>query len=216
MKYPYRTLLASVVLASLGISTGAVGQGIQTDAYWLDSRGYVAKNGFGECWRTSQWTPAKAIAECDPDLVAKPAPTKAVVVATPAPTPAPVVVAAPASVVSFTLGADASFDTARADLKEAGRAALEKHAPNLKGAQIESIVVIGHTDDVGAAQMNQQLSERRAEAVKAYLVSRGVAANKIQTSGRGESDPIADNKTAEGRAKNRRVHVEVKGTRTVQ
>lgn len=173
------------------------------------------KSGFGLCWRTSQWTPAKAIEECDPDLVQKPAPRKVEVVPKPAPPPPPVVAAPPPKPVpvprvqSITLGADAAFDTGIADLKPEGRDRLEVLAPQLKGFQIESIVVTGHTDNTGGPQMNQKLSERRAEAVNAYLVGRGVDGSKIQTVGRGETDPIADNKTAEGRARNRRVHVDV-------
>ena len=86
----------------------------------------------------------------------------------------------------------------------------------LTGVTLEVIVLVGHTDSVGNDAYNQKLSVRRAEAVKAYLVSKGVEANRIYTEGKGESQPVADNKTAEGRAKNRRVDVEVVGTRAVR
>jgi OOP family OmpA-OmpF porin len=77
------------------------------------------------------------------------------------------------------------------------------------------VIAVGHTDWVGSDAYNQRLSVRRAEAVKAYMVSKGVPANRIYTEGKGEKQPIADNKTNDGRAKNRRVEVEVIGTRPV-
>ncbi|HVL56601.1 MAG TPA: OmpA family protein, partial [Burkholderiaceae bacterium] len=83
----------------------------------------------------------------------------------------------------------------------------------IRGITLEVVIAVGHTDSIGAPQYNQRLSVRRAEAVKAYLVSRGIEANRIYTEGKGESQPIADNKTREGRAKNRRVEIEVVGTR---
>ena len=78
---------------------------------------------------------------------------------------------------------------------------------------LEVIIAVGHTDSIGTDAYNQRLSVRRAEAVKAYLVSRGIEANRVYTEGKGEKQPVADNKTAAGRAKNRRVEIEVVGTR---
>ena len=75
------------------------------------------------------------------------------------------------------------------------------------------IIAVGHTDSVGGDEYNQKLSIRRSEAVKAYLVSKGIETNRVYTEGKGEKQPVADNKTAEGRAKNRRVEIEVVGTR---
>jgi OOP family OmpA-OmpF porin len=223
---------ASVIVVSLGISAGALAQGVQTDAYLTDGAARISKSTDGQCWRTSQWTSARAVAECDPDLVARPAPRKAepppAPVAAPAPVPppasAPVVAAEPpkaapvprpARIERITLGADASFDTGKFDLKPEGKAGLEGLAAKLRGAQIESIVVTGHTDSAGSDAANQRLSLRRAEAVKAHLVSLGMDGGKIRTVGRGKSSPVADNKTAQGRARNRRVEVDVRGARTV-
>ena len=75
------------------------------------------------------------------------------------------------------------------------------------------IIAVGHTDSVGSEAYNQKLSVRRAEAVTAYLVSKGIEKNRIYTEGKGEKQPVADNKTKEGRTKNRRVEIEVVGTR---
>ena len=76
------------------------------------------------------------------------------------------------------------------------------------------MIAVGHADSIGSDAYNQRLSLRRAEAVKKFLVSKGVEANRVYTEGKGEKSPVADNKTNEGRAKNRRVEVEVVGTRT--
>jgi OmpA-OmpF porin, OOP family len=222
MNVPMRPLVAGVIVASLGISAGALAQGIQTDSYLTDSRGNVSKSGFGHCWRTSQWTPAKAIAECDPDLMAKPAPRIVEAAPEPAPAPAPVVAAPPppkpkaARIENVTLEADANFDTGRAELKPGGKAELGQLADRLKSIQIESIVVTGHADSVGGTKMNLGLSLRRAEAVKAYLEGMGVDGGMIKTVGLGETSPIADNNTVQGRAMNRRVEVEVEGERTIR
>ena len=75
------------------------------------------------------------------------------------------------------------------------------------------VIAIGHADSIGTDAYNQALSVRRADAVKAYLQSKGLEANRVYTEGKGEKQPIANNSTAEGRAKNRRVEIEVIGTR---
>ena len=76
------------------------------------------------------------------------------------------------------------------------------------------IIAVGHTDSVGTEAYNQKLSVRRSEAVKAYLVSKGIEKNRVYTEGKGKTQPVADNNTAEGRSKNRRVEIEVVGTRS--
>ena len=232
-----RILLALTILMSAGTASA---QTVENDGYARDLGRAVWKNPFGLCWRTGQWTEAKAIAECDP--VAKPAaqaapvPAPAPVVVAPPPAPAPSLEPAPkpapppvaaapvappvpapaparAKPQSITLGADAAFDSGKADLKPEGRAKLDQLASQRKEVNYDAISVTGHTDNIGAAAANQRLSERRAEAVKAHLASRGVDATKIRTSGRGLSAPVADNKTAQGRARNRRVDVEISGTK---
>jgi OmpA-OmpF porin, OOP family len=90
---------------------------------------------------------------------------------------------------------------------------LDDLVGKLKAVNLEVIIAIGHTDSIGSKAYNQKLSLRRANAVKAYLVSKGIEANRVYTEGKGETQPIADNKTKEGRAKNRRVEIEVVGSR---
>ena len=127
----------------------------------------------------------------------------------PAPAPAP----APAVASKVTYAADAFFDFDKAVLKPEGKAKLDDLASKVKGINLEVIIAVGHTDSIGSDAYNQKLSVRRAEAVKAYLVSKGIEKNRVYTEGKGEKQPVADNKTKEGRAKNRRVEIEVVGTR---
>ena len=103
------------------------------------------------------------------------------------------------------LGAAAGSDEAKAKLDDL--------TGKLKDISLEVIIAVGHTDAIGGDAYNQKLSVQRAEAVKAYLVSKGIEPNRIYTEGKGKKQPVADNKTAEGRAKNRRVEIEVVGTR---
>jgi OOP family OmpA-OmpF porin len=112
-----------------------------------------------------------------------------------------------------TFAADVFFDFDKAVLKPEGKAKLDDLVGKLKTTALEVIIAIGHTDSVGSKEYNQKLSVRRAEAVKAYLVSKGIEPNRIYTEGKGLTQPIADNRTAAGRAKNRRVEIEVVGTR---
>jgi OOP family OmpA-OmpF porin len=116
--------------------------------------------------------------------------------------------------VSFA--ADAFFDTDKSVLKPAGKAKLDELATKISGTTLEAVIAVGHTDSVGSDKYNEKLSLRRAASVKTYLVSKGIEPSKVYTEGKGEKQPVADNKTKAGRAKNRRVEIEVVGTRTVQ
>lgn len=139
---------------------------------------------------------------------AEPAPPP---VAQPTPPPPPKAPEPTSEKVSFA--AETLFDFDKSAVKPAGKAALDDLLLKLKGMNTEVVVTVGHTDSVGSNEYNQKLSLRRAEAVKAYLVGTGMDATRVYTEGKGETQPLADNATAEGRAKNRRVTVEVVGTR---
>ncbi|HEX9719161.1 MAG TPA: OmpA family protein [Ramlibacter sp.] len=185
---------------------------------WQNGSGEIVwRNGTNElCWRNAFWTPATAAKGCDGALVPPPPPPAA---APPAARPAPPVAAPPApapmppAATKVTYAADAFFDFDKSVLKPEGRAKLDDLVGKVKGINLEVIIAVGHTDSVGTDAYNQRLSVRRAEAVKAYLVSRGIEKNRVYTEGKGEKQPVASNRTAEGRAKNRRVEIEVVGTR---
>jgi len=99
------------------------------------------------------------------------------------------------------------FDTDKADLKPAAQANLQNLAKSLQNNQNTNILIVGHTDDTGSDSHNQELSVRRAESVKSYIVADNVSGSRLTTSGKGESEPIADNTTTAGRAQNRRVEI---------
>ncbi len=187
---------------------------------WQDSQGTPWRNGdAAECWRDSQWTPSTAYPTCDG--AAKPPPPPAPMaaaapppapMAAPAPAPAPPPAAKPAA-QKVTYAADTFFDFDKYVIKPEGKAKLDDLVSKTKGIALEVIIAVGHTDNIGTKEYNLGLSERRANAVKEYLVSKGIEKNRIYTEGKGFAQPIARNSTAEGRAKNRRTEIEVVGTR---
>jgi OOP family OmpA-OmpF porin len=196
----------------------------QPDANIWRSGSYGGKPGINDtlCWRTGYWTPAMAIIECDPDLVPKPPPPPPPPAVTPPPPPPPPP-AAP-TVQKITLAAKALFDFDKAVLKPEGMAAIDREVVSkLKDVtKLELVLVTGHTDRIGTQAYNQKLSERRANAVRDYLVSKGVAKDKIETLGMGKTQPVPGvvcnqpypkerKALIECLAPNRRVDVEVKG-----
>ena len=185
--------------------------GAQEIHNWRNASGDVWKNSTGQCWRDASWTPATAAPGCD-GAIAAPAAAAPVAKAAPAPAAAPAAAAAAASKVTYA--ADAFFDFGKSVLKPEGKAKLDDLVSKVKNISLEVVIAVGHTDAVGTDAYNQKLSVARSEAVKAYLVSKGIDKNRIYTEGKGETSPVADNKTKEGRAKNRRVEIEVVGTRS--
>ena len=213
----------AMLFASAALATAA---GAQTIDNWRNGTSeLVWKNGTNElCWRNANWTPATAAAGCDGAIrpAAAPAPAPAAAPAAPraaAPAPAPAAAPRPApapqppAATKVTYAADAFFDFDKSVLKPEGKAKLDDLTSKVKDINLEVIIAVGHTDSVGSDAYNQKLSVARAESVKAYLVSKGIEKNRVYTEGKGEKQPVADNKTAEGRAKNRRVEIEVVGTR---
>ena len=233
----------ALLFALLSVGTAAMADGVH--GYVVDGSKEIVRSGTGLCWRTGFWTPADAVEGCD-DTIAKKdssadkasaaapasssnngsastsssssaaaaAPAAAAPAAAPAAVPAPVAVEPKAEKVSFS--ADAFFDFDKSVLKPEGKARLTDLVSKLQGTDIEVIVATGHTDWTGTDAYNMKLSMRRAKAVKAFLVSKGIEESRIFTEGKGEREPIADNRTREGRAKNRRVEVEVVGTRNTK
>jgi OOP family OmpA-OmpF porin len=177
-------------------ATGAASA--QTVDNWRNPFGNVWKNGTNElCWRDAFWTPATGIPGCDGVPVAQ----------------APKAVGATPVANKVVFNADTFFDFDKATLKPEGRQLLDQVATQARSIDLETIIAVGHTDSIGTEAYNQKLSERRAASVKAYLVSKGIDANRVYTEGKGESQPVATNKTAAGRAQNRRVEIEIVGTR---
>lgn len=202
--------MKKILITSLMLGAGIVSA--QTVNNWQSASGPI-RNGSGQCWRNSSWTPATAHPDCDgalkPVPVAQPAPVAPAVVA-----PAPVVKAEPVTptVIKSSYATDAFFDFDKSVLKPEGKAKLDDLIAKIKNVSLEVAVVVGHTDSVGSDAYNMKLGMRRANAVKAYLVSKGLDSQRVFVDSKGERQPVADNKTREGRAKNRRVEIEVVGT----
>jgi len=203
-------------IAALGfVATTAFAQVPNNDGYLFDSRGKVVKSGFGLCWKTTRWTPAMAIEECDADLMKKADAAK--------PAPAAAAAAPKPSADKITLAADALFDFDKAVLRPEGKAKLDDLVGKLKALKLEVIIAAGHTDRIGSDAYNQTLSEKRAQAVKAYLVGKGVEANRVYAEGKGEKQPVTGDTCGKSEKKSkklidclqpdRRVDIEVIGTK---
>jgi OmpA-OmpF porin, OOP family len=181
-----------------------------------DGSGNAVKDGSGACVVTS----GQVLPECaGVRAPAKPTPAEPARPSTPSSPASPSKPAEPARPApssvrqSVVIQADALFDFDKSVLRPDGKKSIDEALAKIQGTDVEMVIATGHTDSIGTEQYNQRLSERRAKAVKDYLVSKGIPASKITTIGKGESQPVATNKTKEGRQKNRRVDIEFKGVR---
>jgi OOP family OmpA-OmpF porin len=202
-KLRLKNLLAVVLTSAL--TTGvAVAQdtGMAGPGYLGDSTDHYVIDSSGRCVYTSEWTKELATKECNPELFPEP-------MAAPAPPPPPAPMAP--RYENVTLSATALFAFDSAVVTEEGKTAINTLADKIKskGASVVDLDIIGYTDSTGPEAYNEQLSLRRATAVKDYIVSQGVDPAIIDVSGKGEADPVASNATREGRAKNRRVEVHI-------
>jgi OmpA-OmpF porin, OOP family len=203
------------ILFAQDTSRDAKNQGYLVDSY---GNAIVTSSNTGLCWRDSDWTPARSIEPCDPVARKAEAPAPKVAAAERAPVkPAAV---APPRAQSFVFSADALFAFDKAVIKPEGKVALDDFARQLGGAQYDVVFVTGHTDRFGSNEYNQKLSERRAQAVKDYLVSKEIADSRLTARGKGESEPVTEAGSCPGTASakviaclqpDRRVHVEVTG-----
>lgn len=196
-----KTFLNLAVIAGLGLSAQAFAHeaGQANAAVVGDGTGHCITDGSGNNVRTSAWTAEEAAVACGAEVaVAEPAPE---------PVPAPMPVDETMALEAATL-----FDYDKDEVRAVGKVKLNDFAARVASmSKVDSITVVGHTDSTGSDAYNQNLSERRAASVKNYLVSQGVSSTAIRTSGMGESQPVADNSTDDGRQQNRRVEISLKG-----
>lgn len=177
------TLIGAGLLLSMSSSAADI------DGYAVDSSSSVVRSNFAECWRTSSWNKDIANAECDPNLVAA------------APEQTPVVTAEPRRTVQrINLASDAYFAFNKADLRPEGKAKLDEMALNIKGKNDPRLQISGYTDRIGTEAYNMQLSQRRAEAVKDYLVNKGIDTEIIETTAMGPKDPVVNCEGKSGNA----------------
>ncbi len=205
-------LIAAVSMAGALVqqSVSAHGVGKGNDGFVVDSSGHLVSDGAGDCLKTGEWKKDLDLVDCG----AEPKKT-AVAAPEPAPTAQPAAMPEPVAVSeSVALSAGALFDVNSDKLKDAGKQELSALATRIKGLQeIQSVKIVGHTDSTGAASYNQVLSQRRANAVKNYLLDQGISPMVMSTLGMGEERPVASNATREGRAQNRRVEIKIEGAR---
>ncbi|HVC10264.1 MAG TPA: OmpA family protein [Burkholderiales bacterium] len=187
-----------------------------------DSGVQVWQSANGECWHSGFGPAPLPSAECDPNY------RPLAQAAAPAPRPIALAAATPAAervVENVTLDADTLFDFDKAVLRPAGRSALDVFVGKLQGVDLEAITAVGHTDRIGSERYNQSLSDRRAQAVKTYLVAQGIQADRVHAEGVGETQPVTKAGECPGGKSarviaclqpDRRVDVQVSGTRTTQ
>ncbi len=226
MKKTVKHTIMAVAAVTLGLCA-SLAQAQVNSVYVIDGRGEVATSPFGLCWRTGFWTPAAAATDkngckCDKDLIPKSVcePAAAAPMAAPAAAVAPAATPKPMG-AKVTLAADALFDFNKATLRPEGRAKLDDVAAKSNSLVLEVVIAVGHADRIGGAAYNQKLSEKRAAAVKDYLVSKGITANRIYTEGKCTKQPVTKAGQCKGPKSpkviaclqpDRRVDIEIIGT----
>jgi len=244
-------LVASALMAITGTVSAQMKDIVVVDTkespYVIDARGVIVRDPFGLCWRTGSWSVDRAAktvikeakwpswtagCECDRELMPKPVceppPPPPAPAPPPPPPPPPPPAPAPTS-EKVTFAADALFDFDKAVLRADGKAKLDELVSKLAGVSLEVIIAVGYTDRIGALKHNMDLSVRRAQAVKDYLVSKGIEPNRVYTEGKGPANPVKQcpDPSPKGEIRNqkqlidclqpnRRVEVEVVGTRPVR
>ena len=222
-----RIILNALTMASLTFAGMASAHEVAKEGYLIDTRGNVVKNNYNECWKTGYWTPAMAIAECDPDLIKKEEPKMAE-----AKVPAVVPATGPekAAFAAITLQAETLFDFDKSFIRADGQKVLDDEVVSKmkQYPQVEVVLVTGHADRIGTDAYNQKLSQRRADAVKAYLVGQGIEDKRIETAAKGEAEPVVPCDDVKGKVSgknkklveclqpNRRVMVEVRVQKPTQ
>ncbi len=224
---PITRFITAAFAATTLIPAIAMAQDSNNQGYLVEANSStIIKSGFGLCWHTSDWTPARPSEPCDPTnkpvAAVAPAPKPAVIAALPPAPVAPEPAKAMPQKISFS--GDALFAFDKSVLKPEGKTMLNGLARQLDGATNDTIVVTGHTDRFGSNAYNQKLSERRAHAVKDYLVSQSVQAGRIDAEGKGETQPITKAGDCLGAKSakvvaclqpDRRVDVEMTGTKII-
>ena len=216
----------AILAITLGLFCATLAQAQAANPVYIkDGRNVVAMDPFGLCWRTQWWTPAAAATDpagcqCDKDLLPKDVcEPKAAVPAAAAPA-APAAAAKPMG-QKITVAADALFDFNKATLRPEGKAKLDEVVSKSNQLVLEVVIAVGHADRIGGAAYNQKLSEKRAAAVKDYVVSKGIPANRVYTEGKGSKQPVTKPDQCKGAKSakviaclqpDRRVDIEIIGT----
>lgn len=224
MKTTQIMLLNAFALAALAMAGSVSANETTKEGYLLDTRGVIVKSGAGECVHTGTWMPAMAIEECDP-VSKKSAPV--IAEASPAPEP---IVQKKTVFVPYTMQTEALFAYDDSELNEHGKQMLHDDiiGKMKEFPKDEVVVVTGYTDRIGSEKYNMKLSQRRADAVKTYMVDQGIDGNRIETAAKGEADPIVSCDNIKGKANhtnkaliaclqpNRRIVIDLKGKMPVR
>jgi len=210
-------IASSAIMMTLCLASTASAK----DAYVSDGQKHRVVDGFGDCVVTNY---GQHFDDCEETVEAEPIvePPKPKPVVRPKPVVIPKPKPQPPRYITRTLnlneGGGTNFEFGKATLTASAKRQLNSFAQSVKASNVapSSVTVVGHTDSVGSEKYNQKLSNERAHSVASYLSSLGIPRNTMQISGRGESQPVASNKTKAGRAQNRRVDIKVVGQRNIR